>query len=129
VQYRQDDLESLGYVLVYFLRGSLPWQGLKVAKREDKTRQIKEMKTNMSAGELCRGLPTEFQTYIEYSRSLGADAEPDYRYLRRLFRDLSKRHGIDYDNVFDWTVRKYIQNHSELDKPASSSSRQANQLL
>lgn len=103
---------------MYFLRGSLPWQGLKLAKGEHKTEQIKTMKMNTSAGELCKGLPVEFETYIDYSRSLRADAKPDYQYLRGLFRGLSKRHGIDYDNVFDWTVRKYIQDHSELDEAA-----------
>jgi len=115
-QYRRDDLESLGYVLVYFLRGSLPWQGLKASRGESRTKLVKEMKIKMLAGELCEGLPAEFQTYVDYTRSLSADAQPDYAYLRGLFRGLYDRHGLAYDNVFDWTVKKCLEEYGELDE-------------
>jgi len=124
-QYRRDDLESLGYVLVYFLRGSLPWQGLKASRGESRTKLVKEMKIKMLAGELCEGLPAEFQTYVDYTRSLSADAQPDYAYLQGLFRGLCERHGLAYDNVFDWTVKKCLEEYGELDErlPRASNKR------
>lgn len=114
-------------MLVYFLRGSLPWQGLKASKGESRTKLVKEMKIKMLAGELCEGLPAEFQTYVDYTRSLSADAQPDYAYLRGLFRGLCERHGLAYDNVFDWTVKKCLEEYGELEErlPRASSKRVA----
>jgi len=59
-QSRRDDLEAIGYVLMYFLRGSLPWQGLKVDKREDRYKKIYEKKKVTTAEELCVGFPSIF---------------------------------------------------------------------
>ena len=113
---RRHDLESLGYVLVYFLRGLLPWQGLKVGKGESRTKLVKKMKIKMLAGELCEGLPDEFQTYVDYTGSLSVGAQPNYAYLWGLFRGLYKRHGLAYENVFDWTVEKCLKDYGELDE-------------
>ncbi|KAE8722017.1 Casein kinase I isoform delta [Hibiscus syriacus] len=90
-QSRRDDLESLGYVLMYFLRGSLPWQGLKAGTKKQKYEKISEMKA------LCQGYPTEFASYFHYCRSLRFDVKPDYAYLKRIFRDLFIREGFQLD--------------------------------
>lgn len=58
-QSRRDDLEAIGYVLMYFLRGSLPWQGLRVDKREDRYKKIYEKKKSTTAEELCTGFPSK----------------------------------------------------------------------
>jgi hypothetical protein len=58
-QSRRDDLESLGYVLMYFNRGSLPWQGLKAATKRQKYERISEKKMGTPIEELCRGYPGE----------------------------------------------------------------------
>ncbi|XP_022152650.1 casein kinase 1-like protein 2 [Momordica charantia] len=108
-QSRRDDLESLGYVLMYFLRGSLPWQGLKAGTKKQKYEKISEKKVNTSIEALCRGYPTEFASYFHYCRSLRFDDKPDYAYLKRLFRDLFIREGFQFDYVFDWTILKYQQ--------------------
>ncbi|XP_062213583.1 uncharacterized protein LOC133914495 [Phragmites australis] len=108
-QSRRDDLESLGYVLMYFLKGSLPWQGLKAGTKKQKYEKISERKIATSIEALCRGYPTEFVSYFHYCRSLRFEDVPDYQYLKRLFRDLFIREGFQFDYVFDWTILKYQQ--------------------
>ncbi|KAB1209351.1 Casein kinase I isoform delta-like [Morella rubra] len=115
-QSRRDDLESLGYVLMYFLRGSLPWQGLKAGTKKQKYDKISEKKVSTSIEALCRGYPTEFASYFHYCRSLRFDDKPDYAYLKRIFRDLFIREGFQFDYVFDWTILKYQQ--SQLATPS-----------
>ncbi|BAT98369.1 casein kinase 1-like protein 2 [Vigna umbellata] len=111
-QSRRDDLESLGYVLMYFLRGSLPWQGLKAGTKKQKYEKISEKKVSTSIESLCRGYPSEFASYFHYCRSLRFDDKPDYAYLKRLLRDLFIREGFQFDYVFDWTILKYQQSQS-----------------
>ncbi|PIN20660.1 Casein kinase (serine/threonine/tyrosine protein kinase) [Handroanthus impetiginosus] len=116
-QSRRDDLESLGYVLMYFLRGSLPWQGLKAGNKKQKYEKISEKKVSTSIEALCRSYPSEFASYFHYCRSLRFDDKPDYAYLKRIFRDLFIREGFQFDYVFDWTILKYQQ--SQLANPPS----------
>ncbi|KTW30375.1 hypothetical protein T552_00848 [Pneumocystis carinii B80] len=108
-QSRRDDLESLGYVMMYFCRGSLPWQGLKAATKKQKYDRIMEKKMTTPTEVLTRGFPNEFAIYLNYTRSLRFDDKPDYSYLRKLFRDLFVREGFHYDYMFDWTIFKYNQ--------------------
>ncbi|KAI5596930.1 hypothetical protein POPTR_002G036000v4 [Populus trichocarpa] len=108
-QSRRDDLESLGYVLMYFLRGSLPWQGLKAGTKKQKYDKISEKKVSTPIEVLCKSYPSEFVSYFHYCRSLRFEDKPDYSYLKRLFRDLFIREGYQFDYVFDWTVLKYPQ--------------------
>jgi casein kinase I family protein HRR25 len=103
-------MESLGYVMLYFCRGSLPWQGLKAATKKQKYERIMEKKMTTPTEVLCRGFPNEFAIYLNYTRSLRFDDKPDYSYLRKIFRDLFVREGFQYDYVFDWTVYKYQKN-------------------
>lgn len=106
-QSRRDDLESTGYVLMYFNRGSLPWQGLKANTKKEKYNKIAEKKMSTPVEILCKHFPTEFITYLNYCRALRFDDKPDYSYLRRLFRDLFFRQGYAADYRFDWTVLNY----------------------
>ena len=110
-QTRRDDLESLAYVLVYFLRGDLPWQGLKAASatKKQKEDRIMKMKMTTPTGLLCQGFPKEFEIFLNYTRDLRFDDKPDYSYLRKLFRDLFVREGYQYDNGFDWRVQYEAQ--------------------
>ncbi|CAH8261538.1 unnamed protein product [Arabidopsis lyrata] len=115
-QSRRDDLESLGYVLMYFLRGSLPWQGLKAGTKKQKYEKISEKKMLTPVEVLCKSFPSEFTSYFHYCRSLRFEDKPDYSYLKRLFRDLFIREGYQFDYVFDWTILKYPQSGS-ISKP------------
>ncbi|KAJ7973818.1 putative Casein kinase, partial [Quillaja saponaria] len=108
-QSRRDDLESLGYVLLYFLRGSLPWQGLKAGTKKQKYDKICEKKLSTPIEVLCKSHPVEFASYFHYCHSLTFDQRPDYGFLKRLFRDLFTREGYEFDYVFDWTILKYQQ--------------------
>lgn len=111
-QSRRDDIESLGYVLMYFLRGSLPWQGLKAANKKQKYDKICQKKIATPIESLCKSHPTEFALYFQHCKSLAFDDTPDYVYLKGLFQDLFKREGFKYDYVFDWTILKYQQAQS-----------------
>ncbi|KAA8525270.1 hypothetical protein F0562_007125 [Nyssa sinensis] len=119
-QSRRDDLESLGYVLLYFLRGSLPWQGLKAATKKQKYDKICEKKLSTPIEVLCKSHPVEFASYFHYCHSLTFDQRPDYGFLRRLFRDLFTREGYEFDYVFDWTILKYQQTQKTKTQPQSS---------
>ncbi len=101
-QSRRDDLESLGYVLVYLAKGALPWQGLMVADKEEKYEVIREMKEKMIVYDLCRDMPRQFVEYFRYVRGLGFEERPDYSHLRGLFRKAMERRGLIDDGVFDW---------------------------
>ncbi|KAH9597474.1 Protein kinase domain [Trypanosoma melophagium] len=105
-QSRRDDLEAIGYILVYFLRGSLPWQGLKAHTKQEKYSRISDRKQSTSVETLCRGLPAEFASYLTYTRSMHFEDKPDYSYLKRNFRELFVREGYHVDYVFDWTLKR-----------------------
>ena len=107
VKHRCDDLESLGYILLYFLQGSLPWQGLEAVDKTAKEELILKKKQTTSTNDLCRGLPTEFAAYFDHIHSSRCGDTPKYSYLYRIFYDLFKRSGFDYDYVFDWTILEY----------------------
>jgi hypothetical protein len=99
-------MESLGYVLLYFLRGSLPWQGLKAGSREQKEKLILERKQSAEDFHLFEDQPEEFRKFFEHVRS---NKQISYAYLLRLFRNLFLRMDFEYDYVFDWTVLKFLE--------------------
>jgi casein kinase I homolog HRR25 len=101
-QSRRDDLESIGYCLVYFLKGRLPWQGLRAETKQERYDKIKEYKETLKIWELCSDLPHEFYMYIFYVRNLGYDDWPNYEYLKDLFRGLLRKNGWRDDGKFDW---------------------------
>jgi casein kinase 1 len=115
-QSRRDDLEAVGYVLMYFNRGSLPWQGLKANGKKEKYEKIMEKKMSTPIEVLCKNFPNEFVTYLNYCRSLRFEDRPDYAYLRRLLKDLFFREGYQYDFVFDWTILNYQSKDGDADR-------------
>lgn len=101
-QSRRDDLEALGHVFMYFLRGGLPWQGLKAATNKQKYEKIGEKKQTTPIKELCAGFPEQVEQYLTYVRNLNFDATPDYDYLRDLFTQALKTTGEVEDGEYDW---------------------------
>ncbi|KAH9161943.1 hypothetical protein AeNC1_018880, partial [Aphanomyces euteiches] len=97
-QSRRDDMESLGYVLLYCLRGSLPWQ---IAEKNEQA--ALKMKINTSVESLCQGCPDEFRAYFEHVGALRFEDKPDYDLLRGLFSDLFAKNGFQSDDIFDWS--------------------------
>ena len=106
---RRDDLESLGYTLLYFMKGSLPWMNLNQNNNE-KEAYIKtySMKKFMPVERLCKGTPSEMQDYFKYVRQLKFKEEPNYEYLRNLFVNLLKKNGIEncQNYCFSWAHNK-----------------------
>jgi serine/threonine protein kinase len=101
----RDDLESLAYCWIYFLRGCLPWQGINARTRDEKFARILDMKKKSTAASLCEGLPAEFQQFLDYVRMLRKDERPDYKLLRQRFRQLATINKFDYDDQFDWVLK------------------------
>lgn len=101
-QSRRDDLEALGHVFMYFLRGGLPWQGLKAATNKQKYEKIGEKKQTTALKDLCEGYPDEFNKYLSYVRNLGFEDTPDYDYLRDLFTKALQSTGEVEDGEYDW---------------------------
>lgn len=104
-QSRRDDLESLGYMLVYFLKGSLPWMGTGVDHRKQRYEVIAEKKMSTTVDVLCKGLPQEFATYLSEVRKLEFTETPNYARYRHMFRDLFIKEGYVYDYKYDWSQR------------------------
>ena len=109
-------------MFMYFLRGNLPWQGLKADTLKERYQKIGDTKRATPIEVLCESYPEELATYLRYVRRLDFFETPDYDYLRKLFRgetdlhldwflltyfssDLFERKGYVDDGEFDWTGR------------------------
>jgi len=105
-QSRRDDLESIGYVLIYFLcHGRLPWQGYKADTMEELISKIWAKKSKTSIEKLCKGYPKQFEAYLRYVRNLGFTETPNYNYLIGLFdKVLENMNEVD-DGMFDWILQ------------------------
>ena len=112
-QGRRDDLEALGYVLMYFLRGNLPWQGLKLNKGDNRYKKIYEKKKNTTPEELCVGYPKQFCEFIKYTKSLSFEQEPNYNYLKKLIYNVMDKYEYSFDYLYDWGIKKRKSDLSE----------------
>lgn len=116
-QSRRDDLEALGHVFIYFLRGGLIWQSLKAATNKQKYQKIGEKKQATATKDLCDSFPEEFDKYLSYVRNHGFEDTPDYDYLRDLFTQALNNTGIVEDGEYDWMK---LNNGKGWDMPRSS---------
>ena len=116
-QSRRDDIEALGYMLLYFLKGSLPWQGQVLRDPERKYDRIKQLKYETKLDELCAGFPVELAKFIQYARDMKFEDKPDYNYLRGLLRKAAESNGLKFDtSKFDWIVNEEKEKEKEKEK-------------
>lgn len=101
---RRDDIESLGYILIYFLKGFLPWE------EANNFLNIKNIRLSTTIDKLCEGLPLEIENFIKYSRNLGFIEKPNYQYLRDLLKICAENNKILLSkNNYDWIIDKKIK--------------------
>mmetsp|Transcript_18998 Transcript_18998/g.21295 ORF Transcript_18998/g.21295 Transcript_18998/m.21295 type:complete len:229 (+) Transcript_18998:250-936(+) len=105
-QGRRDDLESVGFVLIYFLKGKLPWQGIPAKTKKTKYDRIKEKKISTTIDDLVKGLPKELGKYMHYCRDLKFEEKPDYTKLRKYLQDVAERMNFEHDYYYDWIIKK-----------------------
>lgn len=100
---RRDDMESLGYLWIYMLKGRLPWQGLKASCSVEKMALVLKCKQSTPLAVLCEGLPNEFLTYMSFVRDMKQYDSPNYAAIKSLFAGCAKAQRIDYDFLYDWS--------------------------
>ena len=116
-QSRRDDLEGIGYVLMYFLRGNLPWMGMKIKSKEDRIKKILDKKKETSVDELCQNFPEEFREFIDYSRNLEYTEEPKYDKFKNKFYNLVKNKlKENFDYIYDWTTKNDLKKRKLINK-------------
>jgi serine/threonine protein kinase len=115
-QSRRDDMESIAYVILYFFKGKLPWQGLKCKDKNEKYAKIKEMKMSMTPEKLCEGFPIEFAKYLTAVKKLGFEEEPAYKSYIQMFTNLFKSKDFEMDYLYDWVT---VKNNTNVLKDAS----------
>ena len=113
-QSRRDDLEACGYVLIYLLKGRLPWQGLQAKSKGERYKKILDKKKDVTLEELCDGLPKEFERFITYTKGLEYTEEPNYEELKKLFRDIMARGKMNWDYVYEWTTKHEIRSRKDM---------------
>ncbi|KAL3229227.1 Uncharacterized protein RNJ44_02314 [Nakaseomyces bracarensis] len=101
-QSRRDDMEALGHVFFYFLRGQLPWQGLKAPNNKQKYEKIGEKKRTTNVYDLASGLPVQFGRYLEIVRNLSFEETPDYQGYRKLLLSALDDINETADGQYDW---------------------------
>jgi len=113
-QSRRDDLEALGYVLIYFMKGGLPWQGLQARTKQEKYSKITKSKLSHRVDSLCQGLPPEFADYLKRVRGLKFDEQPKYEELKGLMTAALVRsaHPSDEEHL-DCKIMKNLQYQRE----------------
>jgi serine/threonine protein kinase len=106
---RRDDIESLAYILIYFMRGSLPWQG----QGDRRETFVQTKKQNIPVDAICKGLPEEFEHLLKYAHALKFSERPDYDYLRKLFSNLRQDAGEGLQSLMPCFSDNFINFNSD----------------
>jgi len=106
-QSRRDDIEAIGYMMVYLMKGSLPWQGMVNSNPKKRYDRIKKLKLDTKLSDLCEGLPKETIKFIQYARDMKFEDKPNYNYLRSLLKKMATKMNMKIDYTkFDWIVKE-----------------------
>ena len=105
---RRDDLESLSYMILYFLLKKLPWQGITAKNLEKRYKKIYDKKAELEKWDKFKELPTQIQNFVKYCRSLGFSQDPDYKLMKSYFYDLMNINNFFDDKNFSWILDKSI---------------------
>ena len=122
-QGRRDDLESMLYILIYFLKGKLPWQDIKAKQKEERHKIIFQIKSNISIDSLCKDIPEEFANLLKYVKSLQFEEKPSYCKFYAYFHNLISKLNNEniQENIFNFiwekmlvdNMNKYNENNNE----------------
>ena len=115
-QSRRDDLESTGYVLMYFLRGNLPWQNIKTKTIDEKYQSILKIKKDTSSKELGKNFPSEFSEILDYFKKLEYEENPDYAMCCNKLLSVIEKEKLKFDYVYDWTTYANLKERIKLKK-------------
>ena len=114
----RDDLESLAYVLYYFLLGSLPWQGIKEKDKEKLNQKILDKKIKIKSEELGKNLPIQFCEFLEYSKNLKYEEQPNYNLFKRKIKDIIcvDNDESKFDKIYDWIDKQKVEKERNANK-------------
>ena len=119
-QSRRDDLESIAYMIIFFMRGKLPWQGVTGTKKMERYLKIYKMKKNVTPEDLCKSLPNQMVQFTKYIKNLEFEQEPDYNYLRGLINSILKQRKVNLDSlIFSWISYEDIKKIKDPINPAT----------
>ena len=129
-QSRRDDLESIAYMIIFFMREKLPWQGVTGTKKMERYLKIYKMKKNVTPEDLCKSLPTQMISFVKYVKQLEFEQEPDYNYLRSLIQSILKERNRNFDSfVFSWIKISDIKKLKDPINPATRKESPQGRLL
>ena len=129
-QSRRDDMESIAYMIIFFMRGKLPWQGVQGTKKMERYLKIYKMKKNVTPEDLCKSLPPQMVSFMKYVKQLEFEQEPDYNYLRGLFHSILKQSKMNFDSlVFSWIRMADLKNLKDPINPATRKESPQGRLL
>jgi serine/threonine protein kinase len=100
-QSRRDDIECFLYMMIYFFKSSLPWQGIKGNTKREKQQKIMDHKMTTPIELLCKDLPKEFSDLLYYARGLKFEEAPDYKYIRRILLKTLNKDSSKIELVFE----------------------------
>ena len=107
-QTKKDDLESLAYIVVYFIKGELPWQNVKADSKKEKYKKVYQIKKQTVPNELCKFLPEDIKTFINCILSLNIKQKPDYQKLKNILENLMNKYSYSNDLQFDWCTTYFM---------------------
>jgi serine/threonine protein kinase len=118
-QSRRDDLESMIYILIYFLKGKLPWQDVKAKNKDERYKLIQQIKTKVSINSLCEDIPPEFADLLSYIKSLEFSARPSYSKFYFCFQNIINKLNCEqiqeknYNYIWERMLVDYINKYDQ----------------